>query len=125
MRSFEVVLAAPKALPNHKQLRARCIAFLHRLVECLLGALLPYLPAALASLLYGRIDVGDMTEVLALLVQLLTRFKKELQALMEGLLPSLVPQVHQLLGEWGVPACGGRSCGLSADQTAVHKLRLS
>jgi hypothetical protein len=40
-----------------------------------------------------------MTEVLALLVQLQTRFKKELQPLMEGLLPSLVPQLHQLLGE--------------------------
>lgn len=44
---LETAIQVPKALPGHKQLRARFIAFVHRIVECLLGGVLPYLPAAL------------------------------------------------------------------------------
>ena len=44
---LEAAIQVPKALPGHKQLRARFIAFVHRLVECLLAAVLPYLPMAL------------------------------------------------------------------------------
>jgi hypothetical protein len=44
---LETAIQVPKALPGHKQLRARFIAFVHRMVESLLAGVLPYLPAAL------------------------------------------------------------------------------
>lgn len=43
-------------------------------------------------------DVTDMTDVLTLLVQLLTRFKEALGKLMEVALPIAVTRVHGLLG---------------------------
>jgi exportin-T len=44
---LETAIQVPKALPANKQLRARFIAFLHRMVESLLAGVLPYLPLAL------------------------------------------------------------------------------
>jgi exportin-T len=82
-------------------LRARFIALLHRLVECLMGHILRYLPAALEALMHSQVDAADMVDVLNLLVQLVLRFKEALAGLMEALLPPVAAQVHCLLGaDW-------------------------
>lgn len=99
LQCLEVSLAVPKALPGSKQLRARFIAFLHRMVESLMATVLPYLPAALEALMAREADVTDMTDVLTLLVQLITRFKEALGKLVEVVLPIAVARVHGLLGE--------------------------
>jgi hypothetical protein len=99
LQCLEVSLAVPKALPGSKQLRARFIAFLHRLVESLMATVLPYLPAALEALMAREADVTDVTDVLTLLVQLITRFKEALGKLVEVVLPIAVARVHGLLGE--------------------------
>lgn len=49
--------------------------------------------------MHGQADVVDMTDVFALLVQLMTRFKESLSQLVEGVLPIAVGRVHALLGE--------------------------
>ncbi|WIA12173.1 hypothetical protein OEZ85_012245 [Tetradesmus obliquus] len=101
LQCLEVSLAVPKALPGSKQLRARFIAFLHRMVESLMATVLPYLPAALEALMAREADVTDMTDVLTLLVQLITRFKEALGKLVEVVLPIAVARVHGLLGaDW-------------------------
>jgi exportin-T len=94
-----VALAVPQTLPGNKQLRARFIAFLHRMVESLMSAVLPYLPPALEALMGASADVVDMTDVQALLVQLVMRFKEALAKLVEAALPVAVVKVHTLLGE--------------------------
>lgn len=57
VRALEVAVAAPAAAPANKPLRARFISFVHRMVECLGPALLPYLPPALEVLLSTQADV--------------------------------------------------------------------
>lgn len=101
---LEVSLAVPQTLPGNKQLRARFIAFLHRMVECLQPAVLPYLPPALEALMGANADALDLADVLALLVQLAMRFKEALGKLVDAALPAAVVKVHTLLGEWD--ACG-------------------
>lgn len=96
---LEVALAVPQTLPGNKQLRGRFIAFLHRMVESLMSAVLPYLPPALEALMGSGVDVVDMTDVQALLVQLVMRFKEALAKLVEAALPVAVVKVHTLLGE--------------------------
>lgn len=108
LQCLEVSLAVPQTLPGSKQLRARFIAFLHRLVESLMATILPYLPAALEALMAREADVTDMTDVFTLLVQLVTRFKEALAKFVEVVLPIAVARVHGLLGKvecW--TGCGG------------------
>lgn len=110
---LEVSLAVPQTLPANKQLRARFIAFLHRMVECLMSGVLPYLPAALEALMgstaaHGSAaasDAVDVTDVMQLLVQLIVRFKEALAKLVEAALPVAVAKTHALLG-----GCGGWVC---------------
>lgn len=92
-------MRVPQTLPGNKQLRARFIAFLHRMVESLMGSVLSYLPTALEALMSQTADVTDMADVMQLLVQLMLRFKEGLAKLMEGALPVAVVKVHDLLGK--------------------------
>ena len=138
LKSLEVAVAIPKALPCHRQLRARFIALLHRLVECLMAHILPYLPAALEALMHSQVDAAGMVDVLNLLVQLVLRFKEGLAGLMEALLPPLAAQVHCLLGadwDWSgrlaSPAAltqvgaGSSSGGSSAQQQPEQRLQVA
>ena len=68
-------MSVPKAMPACKPLRSRFIALVHRLVESLLGGVLPYLPPALEALMTPHADVTDMVDVLARLVKLGVRVK--------------------------------------------------
>jgi hypothetical protein len=95
---LEASLAVPQALPSNKQLRTRFIAFLHRMVESLMSSALPYLPPALEALMGSTADATDMTDVLALLVQLMMRFKEGFEKLVEAALPVAVAKVDTLLG---------------------------
>ncbi len=69
-------------LPGSKALRGRVISLLHRLVECLGERMLPFLPAALASLLPASADAPDVCDVGALLSQLAARYKASLAPLL-------------------------------------------
>lgn len=89
----------PQTLPGNKLLRARFIAFLHRMVESLMSSVLPYLPAALEALMSQSADVTDMADVMQLLVQLMMRFKEGLEKLVEAALPVAVAKTHALLGK--------------------------
>ncbi|GBF91404.1 exportin [Raphidocelis subcapitata] len=118
---LEAAIQVPKALPGHKQLRARFIAFVHRLVECLLAAVLPYLPMALQVLMHGQADAQDTVDVLSLMTQLMTRFKEAMLQLVEAMLPQIVGRVNTLLGqEWdwsgraAAPARGGAPAAAAA-----------
>ncbi|KAL4444906.1 hypothetical protein ABPG77_003956 [Micractinium sp. CCAP 211/92] len=94
-------VAVPRALPSNKQLRARFISFLHRMVECLGATLLPYLPSALEVLLYAEADATDVTDVLLLLNQLMLRFKDALMPVMQEMVPACIARVHSLLpSDW-------------------------
>ena len=71
-----------QAAPNDRALRTRVISFLHRLVECLGPHLLPYLPDALSALMPPSTDRADLTDIILLLNQLMTRYKAALQPLL-------------------------------------------
>jgi len=94
-------IAIPQKLPRHKLLRARFISFLHRMVETLGPGVVPFLPTVLEALLYTNADVLDILDVLALLNQLMTKFKGALTPLIAEVLPTCIGAVHSLLGgEW-------------------------
>ena len=52
------------------------------MVECLGPHLLPYLPAALSTLMPTTSSVSDLADVLTLLTQFITRYKAALQPLL-------------------------------------------
>ncbi len=52
---LEVAVQIPRVYPSNKLLRSRFISSVHRLVECLGPALLPYLPAALEVLVTTQV----------------------------------------------------------------------
>ncbi|KAK9812733.1 hypothetical protein WJX72_002830 [[Myrmecia] bisecta] len=95
--TIEPVLRVPRALAGCKAVRARFISYLHRMVECLGGGVLPHLAAALEVLLWAGADAGDIAEVTALLNQLMLRFKDALQALLTEVLPVCVARIHAVL----------------------------
>ena len=52
-------------------------------VECLANRMLPYLPTALHVLMHVSADCQDMCDVMALLNQLMLRYKASLQDLLK------------------------------------------
>ncbi|PSC72015.1 exportin-T isoform X1 [Micractinium conductrix] len=99
--ALQAAVAAPRALPHNKQLRARFISFLHRMLECLGATLLPCLPPALEVLLNAQADACDVADVLLLLNQLLARFKEALAPVMQEMVPACVARVHTVLpADW-------------------------
>lgn len=120
------VVAIPQKLPRHKLLRARFISFLHRMVETLGPGIVPFLPTVLEALLYTNADVLDVLDVLALLNQLMTKFKGALAPLIAEVLPTCIGAVHSLLGgEWdwsgvaAVPLAGSASASVASASTAA------
>lgn len=65
-------------------------------VECLANRMLPYLPTALEVLMHVSADCQDMCDVVALLNQLMLRYKTLLQDLLQEVKPSL-PSCVRLL----------------------------
>jgi len=120
------VIVIPQKLPRHKLLRARFISFLHRMVETLGPGIVPFLPTVLEALLYNNADVLDVLDVLALLNQLMTKFKGALAPLIAEVLPTCIGAVHSLLGgEWdwsgvaAVPLVAGSGPPAAAATTTV------
>ena len=64
-----------QAFPEDRSLRLRVISFLHRLIECLGGHLLPRLPEVLSTVIPQRTDKNDLLDIFTLLNQLVTRYK--------------------------------------------------
>jgi len=94
---LEAVLRVPVAAPRHKAIRARVTGVLHRYVEVLDGALVPYVPAALEALLYEGIDAVDAGDVLGLLVQLVCRHKAAMGPICERAVGPVLDICHVLL----------------------------
>lgn len=90
MEVVPVALLVPTKLPKNKLLRARFISYLHRMVECLGGQLLPMLPQTLAALLHHDCDVWDMCSALRVVYQLVVKFPADISDLLKELLPSIV-----------------------------------
>ncbi|KAL0051899.1 hypothetical protein WJX82_004175 [Trebouxia sp. C0006] len=95
--AVEAALRIPQQLPTSKPLRARFISFLHRMVECLANRMLPYLPTALQVLMHVTADCQDMCDVVALLNQLMLRFKTALQDLLKEALTVCLSRIHSML----------------------------
>ncbi|KAG2493435.1 hypothetical protein HYH03_008254 [Edaphochlamys debaryana] len=122
VRALEVAVAAPAAAPANKLLRARFISFVHRMVECLSGGLLPYLPPALEVLLSTQTDVQDLVDLVVLVNQLLARYREALGALLEALLPPLLVRLHGALGagwDWSGRQAAPGALTLATEGTAA------
>lgn len=86
LRVLEAALRVPVAAPHNKALRARVVALVHRDIEVLGSALLPYVTRALEVLLHEGMDAQDTGDLLGLMVQLVCRLKVRL-AFASPLLP--------------------------------------
>ncbi|KAL3158479.1 hypothetical protein ABBQ38_010711 [Trebouxia sp. C0009 RCD-2024] len=99
--ALEAALRIPQQLPTSKPLRVRFISFLHRMVECLANRMLPYLPTAVEVLMHVSADCQDMCDVVALLNQLMLRYKTSLQDLLKEALPVCMSRIHSMLtADW-------------------------
>ncbi|WPT12450.1 Exportin-T [Picochlorum sp. SENEW3] len=89
------------AFPLAKDLRAKFLAYVHRLVDCLGINLVPRLSAIIWALQHPSIDADDFTDILVLLNQIILKFANEI-AVLQSIVPSLfsecVAKVHQFLG---------------------------
>eukprot|EP00884_Botryococcus_braunii_P015515 jgi/Botrbrau1/2647/Bobra.0203s0001.1 len=95
---LDAALHIPKMLPNNKGLRGRVISYLHRMVECLGETIIPFLKPALLALLPLSAEPADICDALALLNQLVARYKAALQPLLLEVIPIAVERVHTALG---------------------------
>jgi hypothetical protein len=76
-----------QVIPANKALRARIISFLHRMVDCLGDKLLPFLPEAFRALLPTSAEPRDICDTLALLNQLIVRYKAALDPFLVNVAP--------------------------------------
>jgi len=85
-----------------KDIRAKYLAYIHRLVEGLGTALVPNLPTILWSLQHPGIDAGDFKDILVLLNQIILRYAND-ESILDPLVPPLfaecVAKVRELLGQ--------------------------
>lgn len=87
-----------------KDIRAKYLAYIHRLVEGLGIALVPHLPTIIWSLQHPCIDAADFKDILVLLNQIILRYAND-ENILDPLVPPLfsdcVSKVRELLGsDW-------------------------
>lgn len=73
----------PAALPGHRGIRSRLLSFLHRMVETLGPAVLPFMPEVFNTLLQPGADAAQLSDALTLLFQLVSRFKEGIMDLVQ------------------------------------------
>ncbi|CAD7697822.1 unnamed protein product [Ostreobium quekettii] len=101
VQAFDEALLIPQTFPDSKSLRARFISFVHRMVETIGTLTLPYLPMTLQVLMHQNSDTRDTCDVLALVNQLINRFRGSLSELLLKALPAIQAEVHgKLTPEW-------------------------
>ena len=87
-----------------KDLRAKFLAYIHRLVECLGTGLVPHLSSIIWSLQHPNIDASDFKDILVLLNQIILRYANEasvLESMVPALFPECIAKVRELLGsQW-------------------------
>ncbi|KAJ7566188.1 hypothetical protein O6H91_02G091900 [Diphasiastrum complanatum] len=78
------------------------ISFLHRMVETLGSAILPYLPATIQQLL-SITELKDVVEFILLMNQLIHKFKVGMKDILQEVAPAIMVQVSKLLPKEGLP----------------------
>ncbi|RMZ52492.1 hypothetical protein APUTEX25_003635, partial [Auxenochlorella protothecoides] len=125
-RALRCAIQVPRRLPGHRALRARLLSFLHRMVETLGPASLPFMPEVLQALVREGADACELADALILLNQLMSRFRDGMAPLIRDILPVLLSCVHAVLGpdwDWSGAAVPGSPPAASAE-TAREKEEL-
>lgn len=65
----------PGAFSGHRGVRGRLLSFVHRMVETLGPAVLPFMPEVFTTLLQPGADAAQLIDALTLSFQLVSRFK--------------------------------------------------
>lgn len=99
-QTMEVVLRVLLAFPGNQSLRSKVVSFLHRMVETLGVAVIPFLPAAIEQLLASS-DPRDLVEFLQLFNQLVNKFKVAVKDLLVKVFCPLMDKVFALLPKDG------------------------
>ena len=88
--AFAFVFAFALPLPLPLPFPSLCLSLCLLQVECLGNRMLPYLATALEVLMHVSADCQDMCDVLALLNQLMLRYKTSLQNLLQEVKPAFI-----------------------------------
>ena len=101
VRPLTQATEALRYMPEHKILRIKYLAYIHRLVESLGISFLGKLYTVLCALQHPRLDAPDMSDIIILLNQIITKFPTapDTIALVKAIYPDVVKQVHFILSE--------------------------
>lgn len=88
--------------PGQQSLRAKFLAYVHRIVECVGPRMTPHLPGMLWVLYQTGSDAADMADVLQLLNQSMLKLRgPELETFLRTAVPECVVKVHSFLkSDW-------------------------
>jgi exportin-T len=97
-------IQAVKMFPMSKDLRAKFLAYVHRLVECLGDAIVPHLPTVFWSLEHPGLDAGDFKDILVLVNQIVIRYNNNVTIIDSMVVPLFADcsaKVREFLGgDW-------------------------
>ena len=93
-----------KGMSADKEFRAKFLAYVHRLVECLGEPMVPLLPAVFWALDHPRMDASDFKDLLVLVNQIVVRFSSNqtvIDSVVVPLFADCSSKVHEYLGsDW-------------------------
>lgn len=97
LTALDYVLRIPTALPTHDELREKVFFFMHRMVDVLGHNIFPVLPTAFALLLANTPRIKDAIEYITLANQLISRFKENIQNLINDVLMPTITRIFEML----------------------------
>ncbi len=92
---------AVKVFSTVKEFRAKFLAYVHRLVECLGEPIVPFLPTVFWALDHPRMDASDFKDLLVLVNQIVVRFTSNqtiIDSVVVPLFTDCSSKVHEYLG---------------------------
>jgi hypothetical protein len=104
LQPLEPAVKAVKALYMVKEFRAKFLAYVHRLVECLGEPIVPLLPTVFWALDHPQMDASDFKDILVLVNQIVVRFTSNQTIIDSVVIPLFADcssKVHEYLGsDW-------------------------
>jgi len=121
VKALEVSLSILPVFPPGQAVRGKVISMIHRMVECLRDQIMPYLLPALQPFVVSA-DVHELADAIALINQMLVKFKGEFQSTCSQILPELLSRIFTVIPSDRLPALGDRALGKTQDEIEVDVL---
>eukprot|EP01117_Protostelium_nocturnum_P002827 TRINITY_DN13746_c0_g1_i1.p1 TRINITY_DN13746_c0_g1~~TRINITY_DN13746_c0_g1_i1.p1 ORF type:complete len:965 (-),score=282.39 TRINITY_DN13746_c0_g1_i1:38-2932(-) len=95
---FEMIIPLPSLLPSHEEVRIKVLFYTHRMIECLVGNVLQYVPPLINQSLQNC-SLKAFFEFVRLINQLISRFKEQMFPVMDPLLSQIIERFYKYVNE--------------------------